>query len=471
MNSSPTIQAAETSDAPTGKGARLFAVASLLFLVVACLMLAGRPTFLLTPILTGHGLSWLSLLLYGCGLSGIFGAIYWALPRVYGIPLYSEKFVFLHFGFHLAGTLLVIMGIVVPQFPQAAMGPTFLGCGALIFAVNLGGTFRTLVRPDVSSAYLTATVVWVLIMVFLGLPFAKTAPLPLLEGTDWSAAWLVFSLAGVFLNAVMGLALRVSPHALGIPFLKTDTAWYALALTNAGLAWLFAAVAFGPMLFVIFCAVVYLAGVFVYLAEFHGILRRRISHLLVWDSKILLTGLWLLPVAVGLLIFAAWQRMELAAARLAEAAAGVAAVVPEEVEEVAAGPLPVEFLPVDGALFLTVVLGVMVPGVVALFFQLIRLQHGLPSEEEKLPLRARLSSQILLASFFNYATGVLMVIPGAWAGIDRILGLGTLFLLVGALGFVGNFFFSLNQRPLAEETEANAEDPTAGEAALLSTHG
>jgi hypothetical protein len=374
---------------------------------------------------------------------------------VYGISLYSEKFVFLHYGFHVAGTVLVLLGVVWPQFPQAAMGATFLGCGALIFAVNVGGTFRSLVRPDVASAYLTATVVWLLVMAFLGLPFAKIAPLPMLEGRDWSAAWLVFSVAGVFLNGLMGLALRVSPHALGVPLLKTDTAWYALAFTNAGLAWLFGAVAFGPMPFVIFCAVVYLAGIFIYLAEFHGILRRRASHLLVWDAKILLTGFWLLPVAVGFLIWAAWRRMELAAIAVAEAAAAAAsgvAAVPEEIEA-PAGPLPVEFLPVDGALFLTVVIGVALPGLVALMFQLIRLQNGLPTEEENLPLRARLSSQILLASYFNYATGVLMVVPGAWAGIEKIVALGTLFLLVGVLGFLGNYFFSLGQRPLVSASE------------------
>ncbi len=452
------------SDAPQGRGARVFCVTSLIFFALACLMLAGRPAFLLTPVLTGHGFSWMTLLLYGAGLSGLFGVAYWALPKVYNIPLYSEKFVFLHYGFHLAGTLLVLLGIILPQFPQAAMGATFLGCGALIFAVNLGGTFRTLSRPDVASAYLTTTVIWLLVMAFLGLPFAQTPPLPLLGGTDWSAAWLVFSLAGVFLNGLLGLALRVGPHALGVPLLKTDTAWYALAFTNAGLAWLFGAVAFGPMPFVIFCAAVYLVGIFVYLAEFHGILRRRASHLLVWDAKILLTGFWLLPLAVTLLMWGAWQRMALATKAAAEAAAAAASGVPalpEILDEVPAGPFPVNFLPVDGALFLTVVLGVALPGLVALMFQLIRMENGLPAEEEKLPLRAKLSGQILLAAYFNYATGVLMVIPGAWAGIEQILSLGTLFLLVGVLGFLGNFFFSLGQRPLRLDESAAVMDVTA----------
>lgn len=451
MNSEiPNPSPVHVPDAPEGRGARLFCVTSLVFLVFSCLMLAGRPAFLLTPVLTGHGLSWMSLLLYGCGLSGLFGTVYWALPKIYDIPLYSEKFVFLHYGFHMAGTFLVLLGILLPQFPQASMGATFLGCGALIFAVNIGGTFRTLARPDVSSAYLTATVVWLLIMAFLGLPFAKVTPLAILEGTDWSAAWLVFSLAGVLLNGIMGLSLRVGPHALGIPLIKTDTAWYALAFTNAGLAWLFAAVAFGPMTFVIFCTAVYLVGIFIFLAEFHGILGRRASHLLIWDAKMLLAGFWLIPVAAGLLMWAAWRRMELAAIAAAEAAAAAATgVVPEELDPVASGPLPVEFLPVDSALFLIVVIGIALPGFVALMFQLIRLQIGLPTGEEELSLRGRLSSQILLAAYFNYATGVLMVIPGAWAGIERILSLGTLFLLVGTIGFLGNYFFSLGRRPLA----------------------
>lgn len=442
------------SDAPEGKGAQLFCVTSLIFLSLAALMLAGRSTFLLTPVLTGHGLSWISLLFYGAGLSGIFGVIYWALPMVYRIPLYSEKFVFLHYGFHLAGTILILLYVLVPGLHQAAMGQTFIACGALIFVLNLNGTFRSLTRPDASSAFLSATALWLLVIAFLGVPFAKEAPLPMLIGTQWSIAWLVFSLSGVFLNGLMGLALKVTPPSLGNDSFHTTSAWYALAFTNGGLAWMFAATAFGPFSFLIFCAGVYLLGVIIYLAVFFSMVQQRISYWLPWDAKILIATFSLIPIAVALLILDAWQRI---VPPVVAAASAVTPALPEPMKaDPTTGPLPLDFLPIDGAILLIVLLGVALPACIGLLFQLIRLQNGFIGKGNANELSVSLSEQILMASFFNYATGFLMLIPGMWVGIEKIVNLGSLFLLVGSLGFLGNYFYS--QRTVSLATSPNKSD-------------
>jgi hypothetical protein len=215
---------------------------------------------------------------------------------------------------------------------------------------------------------------------------------------------------------------------------------------NAGLAWLFAAAALGPMPFVMLCAGVFGVGALVYLAALVQILQSRPSHLLVWDARILLCSVLMIPVAVGLLVFSAWQRLMIPPPDPAAAGA-----IASEAADAASGPLPFEFLPADGGTVLTMLLAVLVPAVVAVMFQLVRLQSQGPTNPES--FRARLGNQILLASYFNYAVGVLMVIPAAWVGIERILTLGTLFLLVGALGFLGNYFFLARKQP-AEKSEA-----------------
>lgn len=419
----------------TGRGAGIFLVTSLIFLALASLMMVGRPSYLLTPVLTGHGLSWLMLILFGCGLSGVFGLVYRAFPKAFGVPLYSEKFVMLHYGFHMAGTLLALVSVIRPDFPRSEMGATFLACGAVVFIINISLTLRSPSQPDAGRAYLAASMVWLLIMSFLGLPFKAEAPISYLGGTDWSAAWLVFSFAGVVLNTLMGLATRIMPATLGLPPARTGTIWYALIFTNAGLAWMFPAITFRSMGFLFLCAALYLLGAFLYLAGFLGQLNRLPSRVLPWDTKMLVASFSLLPVAAGLLLLSAWERM----APTPPTAEGIP--VPEPT-----GPLPVEFMPVDGALALTAALAIMVPTIAALMFQFIRMERGTP---ETAPPRDRLSELILLASYFNYATGVLLVVPAAWAGIEKIVSLGTLFLLVGALGFLGNYFFSAPRRPLA----------------------
>lgn len=445
MNTENTHLQSTAPDATEGLGAKWFFFTSLVFLLLGSLMLAGRSSFLLTPVLTGHGLSWFMILLFGCGLPGVFGVVYWAIPKVFGTSLYSEKFVFLHYGFHFVGFLLVLASVIFPGFGRGDMGMTFIACGALALGINLARTFHQPAKPDVASAFLAASVLWLLVVALLGVPFVEKAPLAALEGTNWSAAWLLLALTGVLLNLPMGIALRVTPFALDAPITKTGTAWYALAFSNAGLAWMFPAAAFGPPAFLLFCTVIYSIGVLLFFARYFSILQNRSVRVLPWDGKILLTSFSLVPVAALMLLFSAWEHMKIAAAPPAEALPGVPAVE----EEVAAGVLPLDFLPIDGALVLTCILAIGVPAIVALGFGLMRIEKGHhAAAPAALSLRTRLAEQILLAAYFNYACGVLLVIPGAWLAIDQMLSLGSLFLVMGAIGFLGNAIFASRDTPL-----------------------
>lgn len=437
----------EPSRAQETLGAKWFFFTSLAFLVLGSLMLAGRPQFLLNPVLTGHGLSWLLLLLFGCGLPGVFGAVYWAIPRAFSTPLYSEKFVFLHYGFHYTGFFLVLASVIWPDFGRGDMGMTFIACGALALGINLARTFHRPTKPDVASAYLASSVLWLLVVAVLGVPFSETPALKALEGRDWSAAWMLMALTGVLINLPMGIALRVTPFALGANVTKSGTAWYALAFSNAALAWMFAAAVFGPPSFLFFCSSWYLLGVVLYFARYFSILQNRSTSVLPWDGKILLTSFALVPAAAALLLYSAWQKIQ--AAKLPSLPELADSTATGEEAVAIPGVLPLEFAPVDGALVLICILGIAVPAIVALGFGLVRIEKGQNrTQTEKFSVRSRLAEQILLASYFNYACGVLLIIPGSWLAIERMLGLGSLFLVMGAFGFLGNAIFVTRSKPI-----------------------
>jgi len=408
----------------------LFIITGLVALALAMAMLAGRPTFLGTPVLTGHGVAWLLLLIFGAGFSLAFGLVYRAVPEAFGARLYSEKFVLLHFGFHIVGTVFVLASVIWPQFARGNMGTTLVMAGAIVCGVNLLGTFSRPARPDVASAYLAASVLWLVVAAFLGVPFVSQPAWEGLPPTGWPAGWLVLALAGVLLNVPMGLSLRTASAVMGLDRQAPGSAWYGLFLSNMALAWAFPAVAFETPMFFLWCGAAYLAGLAVHYLAFSQLLAAGGRRDPGWDNRMLLTSWSMAPVAAGFALYAAWARLT---APVAPEVPGVPA--PEAAEKT--GLLPLDFAPADGAAVLTMLLAAAFPALVAVVFQLVRKARA--GEEG---LRARLTDQILLASYFNYAVGVLLVVPGAWLNIEKMLGLGSLFLLVGVLGFLGNYAFS-----------------------------
>lgn len=432
-------------------GAVTFAVTSLVFLALASLMLAGRPGFLVGETLTGHGEAWTMLLVYGFALPAVFGSIYWALPAAFGLPLFSNQAVFLHYGFHLAGLIVALILPFVPELPQAGMGATFIACGGIVFIVNVGMTLTRMERPDVASAYLSTVMVWLAVVVFLGLPFAKEAPLPLFAGTQWSAGWLVFLVAGVLFNTLLGLALRVTPSALGSKPRRSVAAWYALAILNAGVAWMFGATTFGPLMFLLLCTAIFMAGSLIYLADFWGLLQSRPDRrTLAWEARILLTAVWMVPTSGLILMLNVWERLGIKPEAVLdpEAAAGLAEVT---------GPLPVSLAAMDWTVGLAALLATAVPGLVAIIFQLQKIRPGASAATGS---RERLAGSLLLAAFFNYAVGAGLLVVGAWGAEEQMLGLGAVFLVVGALGFLGIFLHNLGAGAAARDEAAAAVTAT-----------
>ena len=214
------------------------------------------------------------------------------------------------------------------------------------------------------------------------------------------------------MNAILGLALRLTSLRLANDPPQTNSSWFALYITNAGLAWLFGAITFGPAAYVLVCLGVYLSGVLIFLVRHMAITQERRVEILDWDTKMLVTSIWVLPIATLLGGWAAWIRM---------------------------GNPDQPPVGLDTATALTAILGVAVPALVALLYQSEAILRGFNPDEPTAHLR--LSSQILLAAFFNYATGVCLLLGGAGVGSEKMTALGALFTLVGAFGFTGNLVF------------------------------
>lgn len=412
-----------SSQLNSGSAPLAFLTTAFIFLCLASLWLVVRPGMLLGAKPTPQATAWLYLLIYGFALPGVFGLIYLAIPLIFKNELYSSQFVILHLAFHLAALLMIIPAEFM-EWSQSTLGQTFLACGVIIFLVNVTLSFPKERQAEASSAFFCAAAFWLAIMQGIGLPLANEPLLPFLRKSDWSFASLALCIAGVVFNSILGLALRLTSMRLKSEAVYTESAWVAFALTNFGVAWLFAAITYGPPGFIFFCGAIYFFGVLIYLGRFLSILQFRPQGKIDWDSKILLTALSMIPIGILVLeasVMIRWMQPQ---------SSNVLNVI----------------------IVLVALLGVTVPGIVALCYQIMRLTRA--------NLNSLLSEQILLAAFFNYAVGACLIISGSWTGIEKMLSLGVLFQFAGSCGFFFNFSPMLysNQRTPGERQvlETNA---------------
>ena len=404
-----------------------FLAMSLLFLCVSALWIAIQPSLFLDTANTANtatSRAWLYLTLYGFLLPATFGLIYRAIPMAYDAPLLSENLIPLHLAFHMFGFGIVFAHALNPATVSPTMGTTFLACGVIIFLVNTGHALKKRGLAEPSSAFVAISLVWLAISSLLGLPLSTDPAFPALKDTQWSAATLELCLLGFVMNAILGLALRLTSLRLANDPPRTDSSWFALWITNAGLAWLFGAITYGPATYAIVCAAIYLAGLLVFLTRYMAITQQRRVEVLDWDTKLLVTALWVLPAVALLAAWSAWLRLQ----------------NPEQP--------PVGL---DTATALTAILAVAAPSLIALLYQSEAILRRFNPDEPTAHLR--LSSQILLASFFNYATGVCLLLGGAGVASEKMTALGALFTLVGVLGFTANLIF-LGKEPAPTPSES-----------------
>lgn len=417
-----------------------FIVIAFILLCISTLWMATNPSLFSDTGVTSQSRAWTYLTLYGFAVSASFGLIYRAVPFVFGRPLWSEKAPVLHLVFHFLGLASVFLDQFQKDATPSMMGQTFLACGVIVFLVNIGTTLHNRGLSDASGYFIAAALFWIAVSVGIGMPLGIQTSIHGLKETQWPVANLELCLLGFIINTVLGLALNFTLLRLDSVPLKTSTAGFAFCFINGGLAWLFAAITYGPAVFVILCALVYVVGALVFIARFLSITQRHRVDVVDWDVKILLTAISILPVAAGLLVWCAWIRM---------------------------GNSDQPLVRLEITTILTALLGVAVPGLVALAYQSENLLLGNDCNEgdainaqgcgacrqkvmgnglDNNDTNIRLSSQILLASFFNYATGVCLFIGGVGIAVDKMISLGGLFTLVGTVGFLVNFLYLRHEK-------------------------
>jgi len=394
-------------------GALLFVITALVALVAAFLLIALHPAWLGGHVEDVQSQAWVRMIIFGFGLSAVFGAVCRALPLAFGLPLWSQQLVFLHGAFHLSGLLVVVLVPFVPDLPQAPLGPWLITAGSLVFIVNIALTLRGMARPDAASAFIATVLVWLAAVSFLGLPFATEAPLSSLEKTGWSGGWLVLVIAGIFFNTISGLALRLIPLSFGSKPRRTAAAWYALAILNLGVAWMFAAVTYGPPAFLMMCALVFLAGTMICFADSRCSLRERAQpEARALSVEILAAATAMVPIAALVMLHGIAQRMR-------------------------HGFAPHGATPLDWVTALFALLAVAVPGLIAIIFQLqvIAATEVVRDEKFRFPW--------LPPAFFAYASGTALVVAGVWGSWKSVTALGAALLALGGFGFLLSFLRDL----------------------------
>jgi hypothetical protein len=409
------------------KGALSFLIMELIFLCASTIWIAFKPSLFLEANVTDSIRAWTCLTLYGFVLPAVFGLVYRALPMAYNAPLLGENLILIHLGCHMFGFGIFFAHALHPETVQSGMGMVFLGCGVLAFLINIGAALQKRGLTEPSSAFLAASLLWLAVSSLFALPLSSEPTFAALKDTHWSAATLELCLLGFVMNAILGMALRLTSLRLANDPPQTISSWFALYVTNGGLAWLFGAITYGPAGYVMICLGFYLAGLLIFIMRHAAITQERRVEILDWDTKMLVSAIWVLPVVTILAGWSAWIRMG----------------NPEQ------QPFGLDIVTV-----LTAILGVAIPALVALFYQSEAILRGFHPEEPTAHLR--LSSQILLASFFNYATGVCLLLGGSGVGSEKMTSLGAIFTLVGVFGFTGNLVFLGKEKPSFSQAAVSA---------------
>lgn len=380
-------------------GPIIFAVTALVFLIFGSLVLCANPGIVCQTALDNRAQWWILLIVFGFAMPAAFAAIYAALPGVFGIPLHGRQLVYLHYGFYFCGLIAILLAPLVPDLPQAPMGPFLVACGAFVFVANIGLSLRKLSRPDAASAFLSLGCLWLIAVSLLGSPFALQAPLTALAGTNWSAGWLFLAVVGVCFNALYALGYRAL-----CPFARTAIVWFGLAFVNTGIAWVAASLGVGPRSFVLLTAVVFLIGALIAHAAYLS-LRDRGRVESVYGIKVLSLAFSLVPLFAALLIFAVFQHAGASTPR--EPPLAENGVEPSAVFAVSA---------LEWSVALFALCAVIVPGLVGAFFSL--------------QAKTRISGAFVV----SYIFGAALVICGAVLAAKPSIAIGAALLALAVSG-------------------------------------
>lgn len=269
-------------------------------LAVAAVWLALDPGMLLRPHRNAQTVAWTHVFVLGFGLSIVTGALYQIAPVALETVLFSDRLARVHSWLHLAGVPILTAMFYVWDLKQAGHAGSLVFLGMLLLAINLGCTLGRAPRPGVVGAFVASALLWLFLTMVAGLAMAANAFWPFLpqRGGDWLAAHAHLGVGGIFINLIVGLSFRLAPMFLLGAMQSAARAWLAWVFLNAGVAWLFAAIAFGPPAFGAGAGVAASAGLALGLWEIAAIVAARRRRRIDWGMRMFLAAVALtIPMA------------------------------------------------------------------------------------------------------------------------------------------------------------------------------
>ncbi len=404
-----------------GKAPRRFLTLALLSLAASSLWLAARPELLLEAKPGAHLLGWLYLLVVGFFFSAGFAAFYSVAPAAFQTRLFRGVMAHGHF---LAHVLCVLFLIPLFFFSGAEWLKHFwpvLYAIPLIFVLPLVWALQSGKRGGAALAFLRAAGFWLVVVFAAAILLTVNHFSPFVREGQWIAATLQILIAGVFGNLILGtlLALVAPPSGDGRPL--PGRAWMGFLAINLGVALLFHAMALGPRALIVGCAAVFLAGVLLITLEIYSLQRRAVLPAMDSPMKFLFIAVLLIIPSVSIGVAGLWG----------------------------AELLPDTSQAIQNSGVLAALLGVVALAAIGLIDKLLPLLPGAsqPQAAEGLA-KNPLMPQIQVAGYINDLVGVCLMVPGILIGSERVVSLGTLFFVMGVVGFLVHAVL-LGQRPEA----------------------
>ncbi|HPA17260.1 MAG TPA: hypothetical protein PLU30_05900 [Verrucomicrobiae bacterium] len=408
---------------------------------VACILAASfwlilEPGTIAGPYYRPHTVALAHLVVLGCAMSVCLGAMYQLVPVALEVSLFSPRMASAHTAFHLLGVSAMVPAFFAWEMRGVALGGTLVFCGVLMFVHNMVRTLGKLARFDITAAFVTTTLGWMLATTGLGLTMVTAKFRPLLPGDPmgWLQAHAHLGILGIFINLIIGISLKLVPMFTLAEWREGRRAWWLWGLVNGGLAVLVISLPLGWNLGAGLAAVAIAMGLSLHAIELVAILRIRRRAEIDWGLITFLGGVAML---------------------LPTCALGIAAV------RLGGGQLGQSF---QLAYPFAALFGVVVPSIVGMLYKILPFLvwhrvYGPRVGREPVPVFADMVSPILQSAAATLLlVGFLLLVAGIFGTETAPVIGGAVVWLCGMLCFAGNvalvmrhWFVGAN-RPTTEES-------------------
>lgn len=210
----------------------------------------------------------------------IFGALFQLIPVVLQVKLFSETLAEIQFWIFLLGvfTLAYSFWFFTIDLPLT-LGASLINLAVIIFLINIIVTLTRVKEWNITAAFLSAGMFYLLVTAAAGLLLAINLGYPYIEGNHLSYLnyHVYVAVVGWVAMIIMGVTFKlVSMFTLSHHFSKTSGKW-SFALINAGLIGLLFEMHYtGKNFLFLISSLLILMGIFFFLYQVYIIFKGRI---------------------------------------------------------------------------------------------------------------------------------------------------------------------------------------------------